>query len=181
MSLFTTGARVLIGGLFVGHGSQKLFGSFGGHGLDATGQAFEGMGLTPGRQHALAAGVSEAGGGALFALGLATPFAGAAITGTMVQAVKTVHGDKGPWVTEGGWEYNAVLIAAVAAIVEQGGPGLGKEMSGKGWALFSLLAGVVGPEVFSRYIAPQLPAPPADPAGGPAPEAPHAAASTPGS
>jgi putative oxidoreductase len=29
--------RVLIGGLFVGHGTQKLFGWFGGHGLDGTG------------------------------------------------------------------------------------------------------------------------------------------------
>jgi len=30
--------RLVVGGLFVGHGTQKLFGWFGGHGLDATAQ-----------------------------------------------------------------------------------------------------------------------------------------------
>ncbi len=29
--------RTSVGGLFIGHGTQKLFGWFGGHGLDATG------------------------------------------------------------------------------------------------------------------------------------------------
>jgi putative oxidoreductase len=39
--------RVVMGGLFVGHGTQKLFGWFGGNGLDATAQAFEHLGLRP--------------------------------------------------------------------------------------------------------------------------------------
>lgn len=40
--------RLLIGLLFVGHGTQKLFGWFGGHGPDGTGQFFESIGLKPG-------------------------------------------------------------------------------------------------------------------------------------
>src|SRR4051794_41495025 len=56
--------RILIGGLFVGHGTQKLFGWFGGYGPDGTGQFFESIGLRPGRRNAMMAGASEAGGGA---------------------------------------------------------------------------------------------------------------------
>jgi putative oxidoreductase len=39
--------RLVVGGLFIGHGTQKLFGWFGGHGLDATAQGFERLGLRP--------------------------------------------------------------------------------------------------------------------------------------
>ncbi len=95
--------RATIGGLFIGHGTQKLFGWFGGYGPDATGQAFEGMGL---RRRASRTrwrrAAAEAGGGALLALGLFTPLAGAALTGTMATAVATAHEPRGPWVTEGG-------------------------------------------------------------------------------
>src|SRR5437588_9784674 len=93
--------RITIGGLFVGHGTQKLYGWFGGHGLDATAGFFEQIGLRPGRRHARAAGAAEALGGALLALGLATPAAAAALSGVMLTAVRTVHWSKGVWVTEG--------------------------------------------------------------------------------
>jgi putative oxidoreductase len=73
MKLFVLVARLLLGGLFFGHGTQKLFGWFGGHGLDGTAGFFESLGLRPGRQHAIVAGAAEAGGGALLAAGLATP------------------------------------------------------------------------------------------------------------
>ena len=64
--------RAGVGGVLVAHGVQKLFGWLGGHGLAGTGAAFEQMGFQPGRQAALAAGLGEAGGGVLIALGLAT-------------------------------------------------------------------------------------------------------------
>ena len=158
--------RVLVGGLFVGHGTQKLFGWFGGHGLDGTAGFFDSIGLKPGKRNAAAAGVAEAGGGALLALGLATPLAGVGITSAMVQAIRTVHGDKGPWVSDGGWEYNAVLIAAALAIVETGpGPisldrALGTERSGTLWALAALGAGVAGPLLLVKQEAPAEQTPP---------------------
>jgi putative oxidoreductase len=142
--------RLSVGGFFIGHGTQKLFGWFGGHGLDATGDAFEQMGLRPGKRNAVAAGAAEAGGGALLALGLATPLAGAALTGTMLTAIHRVHAKNGPWAANGGYEYNVVLIAAVLTLVEVG-PGepsldaaLGRERCGPGWALAALLAGAAG-------------------------------------
>ena len=69
----------------------------------------------------MAAGATEVGGGALLAAGLATPAAAAAaITGVMATAIRTVHQPNGPWVTENGWEYPAMVIAAVLAIAEVG-------------------------------------------------------------
>jgi putative oxidoreductase len=143
MKLGRTLVRLLIGGLFVGHGTQKLFGWFGGHGPDGTGQFFESsLGLAPGKRNAQLAGFTEAAGGAALALGIATPVAGAGLIGTMVTAVRTVHGKNGPWVSEGGWEYNAVLIAAVTALVD--------EDHGTLPALAALAAGVAGSELVLR-------------------------------
>jgi putative oxidoreductase len=142
--------RVLVGALFMGHGLQKLRGWFGGYGIEGTGQFFESVGLRPGKRHATAAGAAETAGGALLALGLLTPVASAALIGVMATAVKTVHMEKGPWVSDGGWEYNAVIIAALAALTETG-PGavsldrtLGTELSGPFWAFAALAAGLGG-------------------------------------
>src|SRR3954470_1308770 len=92
--------RIVVGGLFVGHGAQKLFGAFGGHGLAGTAGFFENIGLRPGMLHARAAGAAELVGGLLLALGLFTPFGAAALIATMVAAIVTVHYAKGVWVTE---------------------------------------------------------------------------------
>ena len=51
--------RVVVGALFVGHGTQKLFGWFGGGGPEGTGRFFEQIGYTPGRKMAYLAGMSE--------------------------------------------------------------------------------------------------------------------------
>jgi putative oxidoreductase len=143
--------RIVVGLLFMGHGAQKLFGWFGGHGLEGTAGFFQqGLGLHPGKLHASGAGAAEFFGGLLLALGLLTPLAAAALIGTMTVAIATVHWTKGVWTTEGGYEYNAVLMA-VAFAVTAVGPGnwsldhaLGFDISGAGWALAALAAGAVG-------------------------------------
>ena len=55
--------RLVIGALFIGHGTQKVFGWFGGHGPQGTGQFYASVGYRPGVPLAILAGVSEAGGG----------------------------------------------------------------------------------------------------------------------
>lgn len=120
MSIGSAAVRGIVGPLFVGHGTQKLFGWFGGHGIEGTGGFFESLGLRPGRRNAIAAGVTEALGGALLTLGAATPLAATMVSSTMVTAIRKVHAPKGPWVTEGGYEYNLVLIGAMAAVVDHG-------------------------------------------------------------
>ena len=143
-------ARAVIGGFFVGHGTQKLFGWFGGPGLDGATQMMDKLELKPGRRNAMAAAAAETAGGALLALGALTPVAGTLITSTMTTAIRKVHGPKGPWNMDGGYEYNLALIAAVAALVECG-PGspsvdraLGIETRGTAWTFASLAAGVAG-------------------------------------
>jgi len=150
MKLGRFAARTIVGGLFIGHGTQKLFGWFGGGGMEGTTAGFESIGLRPGRRTAAAAGLSEAVGGALLAAGLFVPLAAASLIGTMITAIRTVHWKNGVWVTNGGFEYNLVLIAAVLALTEVG-PGklsldaaLGQERSGPKWALAALATGVVG-------------------------------------
>src|ERR1700735_195415 len=142
--------RLVVGGYFSGHGTQKLFGWFGGHGLDATAGMFESLGLRPGKRHATAAGIAEAGGGAALVPGAATPLAASVLVATMITAIHRVHLPNGPWVTDQGYEYNLVLIAAVLSLAETG-PGSpsidsarGSEMHGPKWALFALLLGAIG-------------------------------------
>jgi len=118
MRIVRLGTRLLIGGLFVGHGAQKLAGAFDGPGIEGTAKMMDKIGMHPPKVNAYAAGITETVGGAMFALGSATPLAGAALIGTMVTAIRKVHGPNGPWITQRGWEYNAVLIAAIMAIVE---------------------------------------------------------------
>lgn len=108
--------RVVIGLLFVGHGAQKLFGLFGGYGFAGTSGFFASLGLRPAKFWTLLAGLSEFGGGALLALGLLNPVGPVAIIAAMLVAITKVHGSKGVWLTDGGVEYNVVIIAAALAI-----------------------------------------------------------------
>jgi putative oxidoreductase len=154
--------RAVIGGLFIGHGLQKLLGKFGGHGLDGTAGFFESLGLRPGKVHATAAGVAETGGGALLIAGAATPLAASAITGTMTMAITKVHAPKGPWNTEGGYEYPLVLMAAVYAITAEG-PGalsVDRRRWGTAWAMAQLAAGVGGALAMIKFSESQAPEPP---------------------
>jgi putative oxidoreductase len=174
--------RLIVGTLFIGHGTQKLFGWFGGHGLDATSTAFEGLGMRPGRRNAVAAGAAEAGGGAALALGLATPLAASVLTSTMLTAMHRVHLKNGPWLTNGGYEYNLVLIAAVLTLAEVG-PGelsldqaTGNARSGPGWALAALVLGGLG-SLGAHALAESHPAAPVP--ADPEPASSPAAASSP--
>ncbi|MFF7457390.1 DoxX family protein [Kitasatospora sp. NPDC008115] len=107
--------RGAVGGVLIAHGTQKLFGWFGGGGLDGTAKAMEAMGFHPPRRSALAAGLGEAGGGALLVAGLATPVAGAVVAGTMAGAV-AVHAPSGFFAMSGGYEYPAFLGATGLAL-----------------------------------------------------------------
>jgi putative oxidoreductase len=151
--------RGVVGPLFVGHGAQKLFGWFDGHGIEGTGGFFEQLGLRPGKRHATAAGIAETAGGALITAGALTPVATSALTGTMLTAIRKAHVSNGPWVTQGGWEYNAVLVAALTALADSG-PGRPSvdaarfpRFHGAGFALMSLAAGALGSYLATERFA----------------------------
>ncbi|WP_405839410.1 DoxX family membrane protein [Streptomyces sp. NBC_01518] len=136
--------RLGTGGVLAAHGAQKLFGWFGGGGIEGTGAAMEAMGYSPGKQSGVLAGLSEAGGGALLALGLATPAAGAAAAGAMTGAA-AVHAPNGFFAAAGGYEY-AASLALTAAGLAVTGPGrlsldhaLGHAVN-RGWMVPAALA-----------------------------------------
>ncbi|HEY1854351.1 MAG TPA: DoxX family protein [Solirubrobacterales bacterium] len=158
--------RFLIGGLFVAHGTQKLFGWFGGPGPEGTAQMMEKLEMRPGKRNAIAAGSAETFGGLGVALGALTPAAAAALIATMITAIRKVHLQKGFFNTEGGYEFNLSLIAALLILVD-GGPGpisidsaLGLDDTGSAWALFALFAGAAGSTaaiLAGQKAAPQVP------------------------
>ena len=106
-------------------------------------------------------------GGALLTLGALTPVAAGLITGTMITAIRKLHAPKGPWSTDGGYEYNLTLIAAMLALVETG-PGrpsvdasVFPRLKGNGVALaqFAAAAGAAALLTSERVNAGDEPAP----------------------
>jgi hypothetical protein len=86
----------------------------------------------------------------LIALGLLTPVGAALLIAVMLTAIWTAHRGSGLWVSDGGPEYNLVILAALFAVTAIG-PGawsldgaLGIDAAGAGWAFAALAAGVVG-------------------------------------
>jgi putative oxidoreductase len=82
--------RLVVGIAFVGHGTQKLFGWFGGYGPKGTGGFFASKGYRAPVLMAVAAGLAEAGGGTLLALGFATPLAATMLAIVMINAIGSV-------------------------------------------------------------------------------------------
>jgi len=142
--------RLFLGVLLFAHGTQKLFGWFGGHGPEGTGGFFEQVGHRPGRQMAILAGLSEAGGGTLLVLGLVTPLASAIAIGVMVTAAVSVHGSNGLWATNGGYELpltNAVIAGALAftgAGTFSFDHAIGLELHGWAWGIGAVALGLIG-------------------------------------
>jgi putative oxidoreductase len=124
--------RLVVGSLLVGHGTQKLFGWFGGGGIEGTGSFFASLGYPRAKQMAVLAGVGEAGGGFLLAIGFAMPVAAAGIIGVMVNAMFSAHAGKGLWVTNGGSEY-PLTLATVAFCSAWTGPGAYSVANAIGW------------------------------------------------
>ncbi len=112
--------RLVLGGIFVVHGAQKLFGSFGGHGLKGTAGFFEQIGLKPGGAMALLAGLAEFGGGLLVLVGFLTPLGAFAIIAVQAVAIARVHVPNGFFNEGGGYEFNLVLIAVAVALILTG-------------------------------------------------------------
>lgn len=175
--------RTVIGGIFIGHGAQKVLGKFGGYGPDGTGQFFESIGLRPGKRMALAAGGNEMTSGSLLALGLATPVAAAGLMSVMETATWTVHRPNGMWADKGGFEYPLVMTAALLTIVAAG-PGTlsldaarDREQWGVGWAL-GALAGATAASAAAVSAGRRQGPPPSSPSGVEAQEAPAGGASS---
>jgi putative oxidoreductase len=109
--------RLVVGLLFVGHGAQKLFGWFGGGGPAGTAGFFGSVGYRWPTLLAVVAGLSELGGGLLFAAGLLTPLAALALAVVLLNAIATVVWPKG---FLGGFEFEVTLLTVALAVVATG-------------------------------------------------------------
>lgn len=141
--------RLVLGGSFIAHGTQKLFGWFGGAGLEGTARFYEDLRYPRGRLAAGLAGTSEAGGGLLILLGFLTPLGAAAIIGVMLNATLAAHLTNGYFNQEGGFELPLINAASAAALAFVGAGGistdaaLGLGLSGRAWGFAALLLGVI--------------------------------------
>jgi putative oxidoreductase len=115
--------RLVISALLFAHAMQKLRGWFHGPGLEGASSIFAVLGHHPARRMVLIAAGCELTGAILLALGFATPFAAAVVTGTMIVAGASLTAlGRTFWNAGGGGEYPFEL-AAVAATVGFTGPG----------------------------------------------------------
>jgi len=134
--------RIVLGVIFIGHGSQKLFGLFGGAGLKGTVQWIGSMGLRPAWFWGTIASLSEFGGGVLLVLGLLSPLGSLGIIAAMLVAIIQVHLPHGFWNTKGGIEFPLTNIAAA----------LGLAFAGPGKLSIDALTGFSLPEPITLSI-----------------------------
>src|SRR6476660_1828135 len=111
-------ARIIVGVVFMAHGSQKLFGVFGGPGLSAVVQMMGPLGYL--------VTIGEFFGGLGLVVGFLARFSAASIIVIMVGAIATVHAQFGFFMNWGGnqagegFEYHLLAIAALLPIVIAG-------------------------------------------------------------
>ncbi|MFJ3485159.1 DoxX family protein [Pseudomonas sp. NPDC090202] len=126
-SIFNTNAgygiavlRILVGIIFMAHGSQKLFGMFGGYGLEGTGQYMASLGLNPGYLMALLSGSAEFFGGLALFLGLLVRPAAVVLIVMLVVAILSVHIHNGLFMANNGYEFGLALLGAAIAVLFEG-------------------------------------------------------------
>ncbi len=113
--------RVMVGGVFLAHGINHVF---GGGKIAGTGRWFESLGMKPGRLHAWTASLTEIGAGALLVLGLLTSVAAAGVIGVMLVALITNHWKNGFFIFRPGEGYEYVLtLTVVGFVLAMLGPG----------------------------------------------------------
>lgn len=108
--------RVVVGIVFIAHGSQKIF----EYTLPGTIGSFAGMGVPLPEIAAPLVAFLELLGGILLVLGLFTRPVGILLAVDMLVALVLVHLSAGIWVADGGWEFVAVLGAAALAVAFTG-------------------------------------------------------------
>jgi putative oxidoreductase len=142
--------HAVVGVLIAAHGSQKLFGWLGGGDVAGTGGMMEALGLVPGKPMAVAAGSAEFAGGLLLALGLLVPAAAVLIASTYLVAARTAHAGKGPWNSNGGWEYVLVLSTVAIGLAFNGAGkwsldhAIGWDVSGLWWGIGAAVVALLG-------------------------------------
>jgi putative oxidoreductase len=112
--------RIVLGIIFIQHGSQKLFGWFDGPGIEGVTGMMKKFGVAFPNFLAWLVALSEFFGGLLVLVGLVTPLAAAVIVSVMVVAIVLVHAQSGFFNQEKGYEFNLSLIALALPLMLAG-------------------------------------------------------------
>ena len=128
--------RLSMGGVFIAHGAQKLFGVWGGPGLTGTADFFTALGLPAPFLLAVIVALVETAGGALLVVGAYTLWVAIALIIEMGVAIWKVHFAGGFFInwtlTPGvghGYEFNLVLITALLCLIFTGAGALSVDYS----------------------------------------------------
>jgi putative oxidoreductase len=122
--------RVVVGIVFLVHGTQKLF----GFGFDGVAEGFERLGIPLPLFFAVVVTLVEFLGGVALILGLLTRFVSISLAIAMLVATLLVYFPNGFFSMNGGYEYTLVLIAATAALIleRSGEAALGRVLAAHG-------------------------------------------------
>jgi len=112
--------RLGLGVMFTAHGLQMALGKVGGPGVKGFSQMLSGMGFSQPVFWAYLAGYTCLLGGLCLIAGIFTRIASVFLIIFMLVAVIKVHLAKGFFITNGGYEYNFVIICALIALLISG-------------------------------------------------------------
>lgn len=141
--------RFAIGGTFVAHGMQKVFGLWGGPGISGFARVLDGFGFRETLALSWATGIAELVAGAFVVLGVGTPLAAAGLVAIMLNVVLLKLGAGGGFFATDprGVEREAVLGLGAAALVLTGAGHVALER-GRTWnrrpAPWGVLAMIIG-------------------------------------
>ena len=112
--------RLILGTIFIAHGMQKLFGVFGGSGIGGFTEALGNMGiLLPGVMAWVVALVEFLGGiGLIF--GIFPRLSAIGIGLVMVVAILKIHLSQGLFASQGGFEFQLLILGVAIAIALMG-------------------------------------------------------------
>lgn len=113
--------RIAVGIIFLGHGMQKLFGAFDGGGINGVSGMLKGLGFTAPLFWAWIVAIAEGLGGLFLLLGVIPRVSAGLIAIVMLVAIVKVHGPKGFFMAQGGFEYQFLILMTCIALMFTGG------------------------------------------------------------
>ena len=112
--------RIAIGVIFLAHGMQKLFGLFGGSGINGFAEMLKSLGFASPLFWARVAAAAEGLGGLFLLLGVVPRIGAGLIAIVMLVAIAKVHGPKGFFMMQGGFEYQFLILMTSLALILAG-------------------------------------------------------------
>ncbi len=112
--------RATLGVIFLAHGLQKTFGLFGGPGVEGVTGMLKSMGFAYPVMWAWILSLTELIGGLFLILGILPRISAALIAIIMVVAIVKVHGPKGLFSMQGGFEYQLLILMTCISLMITG-------------------------------------------------------------